>query len=50
MPFSHREFNAFIHANEFCRLLYDFLEDNQDQALYMKTTMTYLPSCMKPIV
>lgn len=34
MPFSHREFNAFIHANEFCRLLYDFLEDNQDQALY----------------
>lgn len=34
MPFSHREFNAFIHENEFCRLLYDFLEDNQDQVLH----------------
>ena len=34
MPFSHREFNAFIHGNEFCRLLYDFLEDNQDQVLH----------------
>lgn len=34
MSFSHREFNAFIHENEFCRLLYDFLEDNQDQVLH----------------
>lgn len=34
MPFSHQEFNAFIHENEFCRLLYDFLEDNQDQVLH----------------
>ncbi len=34
MPFSHWEFNAFIHENEFCRLLYDFLEDNQDQVLH----------------
>lgn len=34
MPFSHREFNAFIHENEFCRLLYDFLVDNQDQVLH----------------